>query len=171
MNFTRLRTKELWTHFKSCFTRLAISSGRTRYWDFVNFASWPVTISYWSWGHATDWTLFCFELICCLNDMNKISSEIVSFIEHKPVLCLRKSRYPLLFLIPRTAIWSLQVEILDFLLSFVFCVFSQLAYLLGLFCASRQVVSTLRHPYLQQVVCTLRHPYWQQAASILRHPY
>ena len=36
--------EELWTLFKSCFTRLAINSGCTCYWNFVHFVSWPLTI-------------------------------------------------------------------------------------------------------------------------------
>ena len=47
----------------------------------------PLTSSYWSRGHTNGWTLFCFELICCLNVTNVISTEIISFLQRIWVLC------------------------------------------------------------------------------------
>ena len=45
-------------------------------------------------------TLFCFGLICFLNSINMISTEIVCFIQHIWVFCLLESQYPLSFFIP-----------------------------------------------------------------------
>ena len=70
-----------------------------RYWDFVNFVCWHLTISYWSWGHITDWTLFFFGLVCCLNVINMISTEIISFTDYTRLFCLLESQHPLLFFI------------------------------------------------------------------------
>ena len=47
----------------------------------------------------TDWILFCFGFICCLNVINMILTETISFIQHIRMLCLLGSQYPLLFLI------------------------------------------------------------------------
>ena len=49
VKFTGCNTDELWALQESCFTRLAINSGNTNYWDFMIFVSGPLTISCRSW--------------------------------------------------------------------------------------------------------------------------
>ena len=89
MNFTGFKTEELWTPSKSCLMWLVINSCGTLYWDFVNFVIWPLAISCWSWGHMTDWTLFCFGVIFRLNVINTIPVEIISFIQQRGIMSFR----------------------------------------------------------------------------------
>ena len=128
MNFTGFKTEELWTPSKSCLMWLVINSCGTLYWDFVNFVIWPLAISCWSWGHMTDWTLFCFGVISRLNVINTIPVEIISFIQQRGIMSFRiitvaieiisfihhlrvfrrlESQYPLLFFFkPLCACWA-----------------------------------------------------------------
>ena len=93
INFTSCKKKqELRTLFKSYFTRLAINSGRALQWDFVNVVADP-----WPFRAEVEVTglneRFC--CCCCLNVINVID-RIISFIQHKRVLCLSELQYPLL---------------------------------------------------------------------------
>ena len=98
MKFTGCNTDELWALQESCFTRLAINRSSVHYRHFVNFVSWPVTISCWSWSRMTDRTLFSFGLVCRLNVMYIAMNRNHQFDStHTGVMLFRITMFPTLF--------------------------------------------------------------------------